>query len=140
MGEFPFRMCLGGRMGSGNQGLSWISLRDVVGAIIFLLDHPGITGPVNLTAGFSEQAAFAQALASALHRPCLLPAPAFAVKMLLGRDMAQALVLSNYRVEPKQLRDSGYVFHDTDLDRTLCNIYADEHLDSDASGAPGSTS
>lgn len=122
--ELPFRMGLGGRIGSGEQGLSWISLRDAVGAIVFLLDHPEISGPVNLTAGFVSQAIFAQALASALHRPCLLPAPGFAVRLLLGSDMARSLVLSNYRIEPKRLRDAGYNFHDSDLMATLSDIYA----------------
>jgi len=123
--ELPFRMCVGGRIGSGKQGMSWISLRDVVGSIVFLLDRPDVCGPVNLTSGFSDQAAFAQALASALSRPCLLPAPGFAVKMLLGKDMAQALVLSNYRVEPKRLKDAGFCFHDLDLAATLAHIYSD---------------
>mmetsp|Transcript_13264 Transcript_13264/g.27555 ORF Transcript_13264/g.27555 Transcript_13264/m.27555 type:complete len:307 (-) Transcript_13264:100-1020(-) len=122
--ELPFRLGLGGRLGSGKQGLSWISLRDTVGALLFLLDHPEVTGAVNITTGFVDQASFAQALASALYRPCLLPAPGFAIKMLLGGDMARALVLSNYCIDPKRLKDAGYSFQDTDLAVTLRDLYA----------------
>eukprot|EP00931_Biecheleriopsis_adriatica_P040474 TRINITY_DN23196_c0_g1_i1.p1 TRINITY_DN23196_c0_g1~~TRINITY_DN23196_c0_g1_i1.p1 ORF type:complete len:306 (-),score=63.12 TRINITY_DN23196_c0_g1_i1:28-945(-) len=122
--ELPFRMGAGGRIGSGEQGVSWISLRDCVQAIVFLLDRPEIRGPVNLTAGWVKQAAFAQALASALHRPCLLPAPAFAVRLLLGTGMADALVLSNYRVQPGVLKGEGFVFTDKDITSTLEAIYS----------------
>merc|ERR1712008_268688 len=122
--ELPFRMGAGGRIGPGTQGFSWISLRDYVQAVMFVIDNAGIVGPVNITAAFCDQAIFAQALASALSRPCLLPAPAFAVRMLLGSKMANALVLSNYRVEPRRLLASGFVFQDTDLATTLCEMYA----------------
>jgi hypothetical protein len=122
--ELPFRLGMGGRMGSGQQGLSWISLADMVGAVRFLLDHPEIVGPANVTAGFVRQAAFAQALASALHRPCLVPAPGFAVRLLLGRYMADALVFCNYRIQAKKLSGAGYDFADKDITLTLANIYS----------------
>lgn len=92
-------------------------------ALVFLLDHPEVVGPVNLVSGFVPQMTFAEALASALHRPCILPAPAFALRMVLGADMAKALVLSSHRVVPKRLKDAGFSFVDSDVRATLQRLY-----------------
>lgn len=121
--EMPFRFGMGGRMGSGSQCMSWISLDDVVRALVFLLDNPDVSGPVNLVSGFVPQISFAQALASALHRPCFLPAPSFALKLVLGADMAKALVLSSHRVEPARLKAAGFAFGDVDIGTTLERLY-----------------
>merc|ERR1712176_1649094 len=89
--ELPFKLGLGGRLGPGTQAMSWISLEDAVRAISFVLKRPEISGPVNLVSGFVPQIEFATALAAALHRPCLLPAPSFALRIALGSEMAQNL-------------------------------------------------
>eukprot|EP00930_Biecheleria_cincta_P062561 TRINITY_DN48012_c0_g1_i1.p1 TRINITY_DN48012_c0_g1~~TRINITY_DN48012_c0_g1_i1.p1 ORF type:complete len:308 (+),score=40.75 TRINITY_DN48012_c0_g1_i1:62-985(+) len=121
--ELPFKLGLGGPLGPGSQAMSWISLADAVRSICFILDRPEITGPVNLVSGFVAQADFAQALADALHRPCLLPAPSFALRMVLGSEMAHNLVLVNHRIDAKRLRDHGFQFDDTDLRAVMRRIY-----------------
>jgi len=103
--------------------MSWISLEDAVRSVRFILDHPEISGPVNLVSGFVAQADFAQALAAALHRPCLLPAPSFALRMVLGSEMANNLVLVNHRIDAKRLRNQGFQFDDTDLSAVMRRIY-----------------
>lgn len=121
--ELPFKLGIGGRLGPGSQAMSWISLEDAVRSICFILDRPEISGPVNLVSGFAAQADFAQALAAALHRPCLLPAPSFALRMVLGSEMAQNLVLVNHRIDGKRLRIHGFQFSDTDLSTVMRKIY-----------------
>mmetsp|Transcript_100517 Transcript_100517/g.199657 ORF Transcript_100517/g.199657 Transcript_100517/m.199657 type:complete len:308 (-) Transcript_100517:84-1007(-) len=121
--ELPFKLGLGGPLGPGSQAMSWISLEDAVRSVRFILDHPEISGPVNLVSGFVAQADFAQALAAALHRPCLLPAPSFALRMVLGSEMANNLVLVNHRIDAKRLRNQGFQFDDTDLSAVMRRIY-----------------
>lgn len=121
--ELPFRLGVGGRQGSGRQNLSWISIEDCVRAIVFLLDRPDVHGPVNLVAGFSAQIDFAEALATALHRPCFVATPSFALRWVLGEEMAKALVFSSHRIAPKRLRDAGFVFQDAELGPTLWRLY-----------------
>jgi hypothetical protein len=105
--------------------MSWISLEDAVKAICFILRHPEIRGPVNLVADFVPQLEFAEALASALHRPCLLPAPSFALRMALGTEMAQNLVLVNHRIRAKRLRDAGFEFGDVNIGAVLTSLYSE---------------
>lgn len=122
--EMPFRVGLGGRLGPGTQAMSWISLADAVAAVVHLIDAPAVSGPVNIVANHCMQIEFASALAAALWRPCLAPAPSFALRLLLGKDMAQALLLSSHRVLPKRLAENGFVLADTDLAATLKRLYA----------------
>lgn len=114
-----FKFGLGGKMGSGRAYWSWISLADEVGALQFLLDHP-LRGAVNLTAPTpATNAELTKALGKALHRPTLLPVPAFGPKLLLGSELADALLFTSARVVPQALLDAGYRFRHPDLAAAL---------------------
>jgi len=121
--EMPFKMGVGGRMGSGEQLMSWISLEDEVRVILFCIDHPDFFGPVNLVAGTARQIDFAQCLAAAMHRPCLLPTPGFLLRLALGSDLAQELVLASQRIHSRRLPEAGFVFKDNKLAETLAKMY-----------------
>ena len=112
------RFGVGGPLGSGRQFMPWITLPDQVGAILHLLDHPDITGPVNLSAGQpARQKEIAQALGRALHRPAVLPAPSVALRVVLGGFATE--VLGGQRITGAVLRDSGYQFTHGDLDSAV---------------------
>jgi uncharacterized protein (TIGR01777 family) len=118
----PFRMGIGGRIGSGKQWMSWIALDDVIGALKFALANQSLTGPVNYVAPNPvRNAEFTKALGHALSRPTILPIPAFGVRFAFG-EMADALLLSSQRVEPSQLTKAGYQFQYPDLDRALKHV------------------
>ena len=103
-----FRFGLGGKLGSGKQWWSWITLHDVVRAIIFALEHP-IAGPVNLTTPNPvTNQEFTAALARAMNRPALFPAPAIALKIALGGFASE--VLGSKKVMPNALSDEGFVW------------------------------
>lgn len=103
-----FRFGLGGKLGSGKQWWSWITLHDVVRAIIFALEHP-IAGPVNLTTPNPvTNQEFTAALARAMNRPALFPAPAIALKIALGGFSSE--VLGSKKVMPNALSDAGFVW------------------------------
>jgi uncharacterized protein len=105
----PFRLGLGAQVGSGNQYFSWISLTDEVRAIRFLLDLPGIAGPVNLTAPEPvTNAAFTRALAVAVHRPAVLRLPTAALRLALGEVASE--LLASARVRPARLVGAGFTF------------------------------
>jgi uncharacterized protein len=115
----PFRLGLGGRIGSGRQWMSWVALDDVVGAIEFALTHESVRGAVNLVA--PEPALnrdFTAALAKAVHRPTIFPVPKLAVHVLFG-EMGDTLLLASQRVEPRKLRAAGYHFQCEWLEGTL---------------------
>ncbi|MGC8480551.1 MAG: TIGR01777 family oxidoreductase [Acidimicrobiales bacterium] len=115
-----FKTGLGGRLGDGRQFMSWIDIDDEVDAIIFLLDHPEIHGPVNLTSPNPvTNAEFTTALARALHRPAILTAPAGAIKALLGPEMANDLLFASQRVSPTRLLETGFTFTRPSLDASL---------------------
>jgi uncharacterized protein len=114
-----FRLGLGGRLGNGRQYLSWIALDDVVEAILFLLANDALRGPVNLVAPQPvTNREFTQALGRALHRPTILPTPAFLLRLALG-EMADEMLLSSARVLPRKLQQAGYPFRDPDLEPAL---------------------
>lgn len=118
----PFRFGAGGRIGSGRQWMSWVSLEDVVGVIRLALENGTIRGAMNVVSPEPvRNAEFTAALAQALHRPALFPAPVFALRLMLG-EMADALLLSSQRVVPAQLQKLGYEFQDTNLAATLTRI------------------
>jgi uncharacterized protein len=116
-----FKLGVGGRMGSGRQWWSWISIDDEVGAIRWLLEPTNdVTGPVNLTApGTTTNAEFTKVLAGVLHRPALLPVPAFGPRLLKGRELADELLFAGQRVEPSVLARSGFRFEHPDLESAL---------------------
>ncbi len=117
-----FRLGVGGRLGSGRQWVSWISLSDEVGAIGHVLAS-ALTGPVNLTAPAPvTNAEFTRALAAALHRPAVAAVPRFALRLALGGEMADDMVLASQRVHPTRLQGSGYRFTDPDLAPALVQL------------------
>ena len=108
------RLGLAGRLGNGRQWWSWITLEDEVRALLHLLDTP-VAGPVNLVApGTCRNAEFVRTLARALRRPAVLPAPALALRVVLG-EMANGLLLASARVRPVRLEDSGFTFKSPDF-------------------------
>ena len=114
-----FRLGLGGPLGSGRQWMSWIALEDAVAAMRFALETETLTGPVNLTAPApATNAEFTRALARALHRPAVLPAPAFALRLALG-EMADEALLASARVLPAKLASASFVFRHPALDQAL---------------------
>jgi uncharacterized protein len=103
-----FKIGLGGRFGKGRQWMSWIALDDEVGAIIHLLGSD-VAGPVNLTAPAPvRNAELADAIGAVLHRPTVLPVPAFGPKLLLGGERADALLFESQRVLPRVLQADGF--------------------------------
>ena len=111
----PFKLGLGGKIGSGQQWWSWIHVDDIVGALHHALQTDSLSGPVNLVApNPARNADFTQVLASVLRRPAFFHVPAFAARLTFG-EMADELVLSSERVEPAKLRDSGYAFRFAEL-------------------------
>lgn len=111
----PFRMGVGGKMGNGRQWMSWVDLRDVVGAIQHLLTADSVHGPMNMVSPNPvRNAEFTRTLASVLHRPAVFPMPAFAARLAFGQ-MADELLLASQRVQPAKLLASGYVFQWPDL-------------------------
>ncbi|MGB7821730.1 MAG: TIGR01777 family oxidoreductase [Candidatus Sulfotelmatobacter sp.] len=115
----PFKVGLGGRTGNGQQWMSWIDVRDMVGAIHHILKNDLIQGPVNLVAPKPvRNTEFATTLASVLSRPAILPLPAFAVKLAFG-EMGEELLLGSQKVEASKLISSGYPFRFRELRASL---------------------
>ena len=120
-----FKLGLGGRLGSGRQYVSWITLEDSVAAILHVLGDDACAGPVNLTAPSpATNAEFTQALGRALHRPAALAVPAPALRLVLGREMADELLLAGQRVVPGVLGLSGFTFRHPDIDAALAAVLA----------------
>jgi len=118
----PFLWGVGGRIGSGEQWMSWVTLQDVVGIVRFALENGAARGPLNVVSPQPvRNAEFTKVLAKILRRPALFPAPAFALRLLLG-EMADELLLSSQRVLPAQLEKLGYRFLHPDLDAALTNV------------------
>jgi uncharacterized protein len=121
----PFKLGLGGRMGSGRQWMSWIAIDDEVGAIVHLLGEGAPSGPVNATAPQPvTNAEFTKAVGGVLHRPTLMPLPGAALKLALGTQMAEELLLSGQRVVPTRLEGSGYTFQAPELGQALEQLLA----------------
>lgn len=106
----PFKFGIGGRLGSGEQWWSWVSVLDVVRAIEHLMGS-SLSGPVNLTAPDPvTNAEFTRILGDALNRPTVLPTPRVALNALFGKELADALLFTSARVVPSRLIDDGFVF------------------------------
>lgn len=111
----PFRLGLGGIVGPGTQYMSWVSLADVVGAIVHGLTRPDLAGPVNAVAPVPvTNAEFTRTLGSVLRRWTIFPLPAFAARLALGQ-MADDLLLASAKVLPRRLQSSGYPFQHPEL-------------------------
>lgn len=114
-----FKLGVGGKFGSGRHWQSWISIDDHVAAVEHLLTAD-VDGPVNLTAPEPvTNATFAKTLGSVLHRPAVVPIPAFGPRLVLGRELADALLFSGQRVVPTRLTASGFQFAHPQLDEAL---------------------
>lgn len=119
----PFKLGLGGKMGSGRQWMSWIHLDDLVGLVLFALDNPGAQGAINATAPEpARNRDFAKALGKALHRPTFLPTPGFALSAALGEFSTE--VLSSKRVLPARAQALGYTFTAPALGPALRDLLA----------------
>jgi uncharacterized protein (TIGR01777 family) len=115
----PFKLGLGGRVGSGRQWMSWIDIEDMVGAIQHILKTDSLQGPVNMVGPKPvTNAEFTKALASVLRRPTIFPMPAFAVKLAFG-EMGETVLLGSQRVEPAKLSESRYKFRFRELRASL---------------------
>ncbi|MCA9267445.1 MAG: DUF1731 domain-containing protein, partial [Planctomycetales bacterium] len=118
----PFRMCVGGVVGSGRQYWSWVSIDDVARAVLHTLSTPQLSGPVNVVSPQPvTNREFTKALGRALYRPTIFPLPAFVARIVLG-EMADALLLASARVLPKRLKESGFEFSHPDLDGALASL------------------
>ena len=114
----PFQFFVGGRLGSGQQWMSWIHLDDVAGAYVAAANDERYRGPINLVTASVRNYDFTKALGHAMHKPAILPVPAFAIKAVVGGEFAESL-LHGRRVMPAKLRELGYEFKYPTLDRAL---------------------
>jgi uncharacterized protein len=118
----PFRFFAGGKIGSGKQWMSWIALDDVIEILRLAIENGNIRGPINVISPQPVQnAEFTKTLADVMHRPAFFPAPAFALRLVLG-EMADALLLSSQRVLPKKLESYGYRFLHPELQSALAAV------------------
>ena len=116
-----FKLGLGGPIGGGRQYVSWVTIDDAVGAITFALSREGVSGPVNVAApGAVRQRDYARTLGRVLRRPAFLPAPAFAVRLVLGEFAGE--VLNGQRAVPQRLTGSGYAFRFPELESALRHV------------------
>lgn len=118
----PFKMFAGGPLGSGKQWWPWVHVDDEIGVIAFALDHPNVSGPVNVSAPNPvRMKEFARVLGNVLHRPSLIPTPGFALRLLLG-ELADALVLSGQRTVSDKIVSAGYAFKYESLEKALKDV------------------
>jgi uncharacterized protein len=116
----PFKLGLGGRIGSGRQWWSWIHVDDIVGGIQHAMRTESLSGAVNLVAPNPvRNAEFTKVLASVLGRPAFFPVPEFALRLAFGKMAAEELLLASQRVEPGELLASGYAFRFRELRSAL---------------------
>ncbi|MDQ1397378.1 MAG: uncharacterized protein QOG64_2637, partial [Acidimicrobiaceae bacterium] len=121
----PFKLGLGGRLGTGRQYWSWITIDDAVAGIIHAIEHDSVGGALNLTAPEpAPQLMFAKALGHALHRPTVLPTPKFAVQARLGKEAAAEMTLAGQRAIPAKLESTGYRFLHPQLGEALDTLLA----------------
>jgi uncharacterized protein (TIGR01777 family) len=118
----PFKIGVGGKLGTGAQWMSWVAVEDVVRVIRFALENDHVLGPVNVVSPRPvTNAEFATVLAQAMHRPALFRMPAAVLRTLLG-EMADGMLLASQRVAPQTLEKLGYSFRYADLRTALADI------------------
>jgi uncharacterized protein len=121
----PIKLFVGGKIGSGNQWMSWVTLADVVGVLRLTLENDTVRGPINTVSPEpARNVDFTKALAQALHRPAIFPAPASALRTVLG-EMADSLLLSSQRVLPEKLQSLGFAYQDPELRGALVRIISE---------------
>ena len=120
----PIKMFVGGPLGNGKQWVSWIYINDIVRAFHFIIENENISRGVNLTAPHPvRQKDFAKAIGKAIHRPAFFPAPAIALRLILGKDRANDLLLSGLNVIPDKLLKAGFKFQFETIEEGLNEIY-----------------
>jgi hypothetical protein len=118
----PFKMGVGGKIGSGRQYMSWIAIDDLVQIIMFATNTEALEGPVNAVAPNPvTNSEFTKTLGRVLGRPAIFPMPAFAVRLAFG-EMGEELLLASARVEPTRLLRAGYQFQFPQLEGTLRHL------------------
>jgi hypothetical protein len=124
----PFKLGAGGKIGSGSQYWSWISLDDVCAAITHCIQAAALHGPVNITSPSPvTNLEFTKTLGRVLRRPTIFPMPAFAARLALG-EMADELLLASARVQPAKLTATRFVFRHKELEPTLRNLLGHGHV------------
>jgi len=119
----PFRFFVGGPLGSGQQWFSWIHIKDLVRAALFVMSRPDIDGPVNFAAPVPiRNKDLAKTIGSVLRRPSFMPAPAFIIRLILGEF--GSVILKGQRVVPGVLRSKGFNFNFPDMETALRNLLA----------------
>ena len=117
-----FSLGLGGKIGSGNQMMSWIHIHDLVNIFVQAVEDERMSGPINATApNPTSNALFSKTLAKSLSRPCLFPVPSFAIKAMMGE--MSTLALDGQEIVPKKLQDLGFPFQFENIEKALGNLY-----------------
>jgi uncharacterized protein (TIGR01777 family) len=115
----PFKLGLGGPIGSGRQFWPWVGIEDVRGVVRFVLGNQTVEGPVNVVSPLAVRCSeFARTLGRVLSRPAVMPAPAFAIRLALG-EMADSLLLASQKARPKVLEEAGYAFRTPSLEEAI---------------------
>lgn len=119
-----FKLGAGGKLGDGKQWWSWVSQHDVIRAFLFAIDNESVSGAYNVAAPSPvTNAEFTKDLGKALHRPTILPAPKFALKLVM-REMADEMLLASQRIDSSKIQDAGFHFDDVELQPTLNELFA----------------
>ncbi|WP_147198978.1 TIGR01777 family oxidoreductase [Pantoea sp. MBD-2R] len=119
--KLPFKLGIGGPIGSGRQYMPWIHLDDMLNAILWLLDHQELRGPFNMVAPYAvRNEQFAATLGHVMHRPAFMRTPASAIKLMMGES--SVLILGGQHVLPKRLEESGFGFRWYQLDEALADV------------------
>ncbi|RWR01280.1 epimerase [[Pantoea] beijingensis] len=119
--KLPFKLGIGGPLGSGKQYMPWIHLDDMLNAILWLLDNSQLQGPFNIVAPYAvRNEQFAATLGHVMHRPAFMRTPASAIKLMMGES--SVLVLGGQHVLPKRLEESGFGFRWFELDEALKDV------------------
>lgn len=131
----PFQLGLGGPLGSGRQWFSWVATEDVARGLAFMIDHASLSGPVNMVAPrAATNLEFTKALGRALRRPTVLPLPAFVLRLVFGRDLADEVLLSDQRAVPAKLLAAGFEFTHPTIEHALDAAFASPRGTSMAAG------
>src|SRR5262249_31919690 len=122
----PFKFGVGGKLGSGRQWMSWVTLDDVIGVLRYALENASVRGALNVVAPEPvRNGKFTSELARAMHRPAVLSVPEFALRMALGKEMAEEMLLASERVKPAKLQQMGFEFQQPELGGALEHVLHD---------------
>lgn len=120
----PFKVGLGGTIGGGKQYWPWISIHDQVGAMMHMIDHPELSGPVNITAPTpATNATYTRAFGGALGRPTVLPTPKIVLDLKLGREATREMLMASTKVIPRKLIDSNYIFRHETVEEAFIELF-----------------